>query len=1296
MKRFSSLKRFLSGILIAVIIANTVPTAGANAEEQAEVYPYTIFAASADDAAITIRAENFTLNGIIATNGTLVSTGTVHINGKSIEKQGESMRYIFNQIDKLCFNSNNVEEYLTDYTLEKLNIDILTPTKIQGELNFMGNMNVSTAIRSLGNMNLEGDVINADKAVICSKYGDINIVSGSVNLNGLIYAPFGCVNVKAQNLNLNNAVVIADRVVFDCPNINANDSVDTRLFVGSNTEKLDIPFDEWRYMGDNNENCCPDFFEDPANWTYLFDTDRDGLPDPLEIALESNIHMIDSDSDGLDDYYEVIVLLTNPVSSDTDLNGIQDYDEDFDRDGLSNGEEYLIGTEPEIKDTDRDKLVDGDEINIYDTNPLLVDSDADDISDGDELVLNTDPNEVSENTRDSFTKTFKASDFGYADDELIPDVEFTADATGIMTFNMEYRYSDLVFNPMTPGYLAGGVNLSSEGEFGEATLKYYIPDEMLDSKDFEPAIYYFDEENMCLKELDDTTRKGNVLSASLEHFSTYAIMNKKAFDKKFSDKRNLLRYLPLSDDRYNTRKADTDVVFVIDDSGSMDYNDENNERKKSTSDFISSMPATDCLGIVSFTASEPRTLLPLTVANESGKEKAKAALDNLENSWTGTDGSKGLREGIDMLVQSHDDNAKCVIFITDGSDTNCSYNYDSLIKTAQNNGITIFTIGLKNYVNGTLLRKIATQTDGRFFEIHDFNQLNDCYEKIRDLTIDYITDTNDDGISDYYTWKICSGQMTDGFGNEILPFGNPYDISESGIEYNTLKNNVQIFEAFKRNAEYLYNRVQESDDFDNDGIKNGQEIKIANNNEKCYVRTFSSPDCRDTDSDGISDYDEYYKYKTSRNQFTAVCTFEQYNRLTYHDYYIASIYKNQYLSGNIMNQVGMAVSKLYARNPRHDIYVKEVSNALAKLYASYTDREYRDSLTYSTLNSAKNYMNYVRTVYAANFNENLDKILTNNFRISEFYEAQRTFIDTKKAESKLEYCANLDQIHTWAKEFLQTTDLSKFETNYNLKTAALKDTRRGLKEAFDGKGARVLRAFDVCMILIGGAMEGLSTAEDYQNLQICTEFFSDSEEILTRIQGGTCNSCLSSVLEEIIPAIHDSKKSAQQQWLQILDSGAGELGFESLHTLVSWCGNVGAVIETAVALGTLTGIPETAQYAYQTCCSASMADCFAAEWEKDINERMEINSNGIHYSNENSGYADPQVIINYQRYVIVLRRESNECFIAMEESGAIPSLKQWINKNNISDAMQVRKELRFDFLKKLHCFIDARIYAFGQ
>lgn len=69
--------------------------------------------------------------------------------------------------------------------------------------------------------------------------------------------------------------------------------------------------------------------------------------------------------------------------------------DDVDGDGLTNDQEAAIGTNARKADTDGDGLSDGDEVNIYHTNPLLVDTDGDGMSDGDEIAAGTDPNSNS-------------------------------------------------------------------------------------------------------------------------------------------------------------------------------------------------------------------------------------------------------------------------------------------------------------------------------------------------------------------------------------------------------------------------------------------------------------------------------------------------------------------------------------------------------------------------------------------------------------------------------------------------------------------------------------------------------------------------------------------------------------------------------------------------------------------------------------------------------------------------------------------------------------------------------------
>ena len=153
MKQITKFKRLLSGVLSAVITISAIPFTSATAEDSNEPYPYTMFAASSDEGAIIVNADNFCVNGNVATNGTIVSSGNVNINGSRTENAEESMIYIFNKIDNQYFSASNVDEHDEDYTLDEMNININVPTEVQGKATLTGNININTALKALEDPN---------------------------------------------------------------------------------------------------------------------------------------------------------------------------------------------------------------------------------------------------------------------------------------------------------------------------------------------------------------------------------------------------------------------------------------------------------------------------------------------------------------------------------------------------------------------------------------------------------------------------------------------------------------------------------------------------------------------------------------------------------------------------------------------------------------------------------------------------------------------------------------------------------------------------------------------------------------------------------------------------------------------------------------------------------------------------------------------------------------------------------------------------------------------------------------
>jgi len=140
--------------------------------------------------------------------------------------------------------------------------------------------------------------------------------------------------------------------------------------------------------GDTDGDTMPDGWEyfygfDPNDADdALLDEDEDGLQNSLEYLVGSNPLLVDTDADGLSDGDEVLIHGSNPVNPDSD------------NDGLFDGVEIQLGTNPNDVDTDGDNMPDSFEVlDMYGNlrpigerlNPLDP-TDADEDFDGDGLT----------------------------------------------------------------------------------------------------------------------------------------------------------------------------------------------------------------------------------------------------------------------------------------------------------------------------------------------------------------------------------------------------------------------------------------------------------------------------------------------------------------------------------------------------------------------------------------------------------------------------------------------------------------------------------------------------------------------------------------------------------------------------------------------------------------------------------------------------------------------------------------------------------------------------------------------
>lgn len=561
------------------------------------------------------------------------------------------------------------------------------------------------------------------------------------------------------------------------------------------------------------------------------DADNDGLPDYMEMVLGTNLNNKDTDSDGLPDGYEVLTLGTDPLKADTDGNGVKDSDEDADGDKLTNLEEYKLDTSPINPDTDGDGLNDYEEVYTYHTDPLNADTDGDGLSDGKEINFNYNPNLFDEKV-DVFVEN-KTDD-----EKVIPSVTIN----GISPSQAE----DLSINPVDdfvlldeniPGSIGKAFDFSMEGVFDTATITFSFNSELLKLDNFKPCIYYYNEDTQLLEELPDQTIKDNTVSVNTTHFSKYILLNKYSYDEVWKED------IRKPSENYNNM----DIVFVVDISFSMSYNDPEYIRKTVTNGFVNNLRNGDRAALVTFRKNAE--IKQKLTDNKNDIVNAVNVLHNDDgyNDFSGTNGSLGLYTAY-KLFDDKVNTDKVIIFLTDGEDTEITYDYNNIISQAADNNICIYTIGLGSSIDGNLLKMIASKTHGKYYKSDVATDLITDFDAIFNEYTDYYTDSNNDGISDYFTALMCSGVLVTGTGKKLF----------QGIPMS---------------------EIQKNSDYDNDGIKNGDEVKVIfdSKHKKVYLKVISSPVENDTDKDGVKDNIDQNKLKKDIYENGAVV----YNNLVY-------------------------------------------------------------------------------------------------------------------------------------------------------------------------------------------------------------------------------------------------------------------------------------------------------------------------------------------------------------------------------------------------------------------------------
>ena len=403
-----------------------------------------------------------------------------------------------------------------------------------------------------------------------------------------------------------------------------------------------------------------------------------------------------------------------------------------------------------------------------------------------------------------------------------------------------------------PGYLGSAVNVNYDKDFKNTKLglKFYV--NSLDS-DSVPTIYHYNKKTQIFKPIE-TQVIGDMAYANINESGAYTVIdknkqdevNKLATDYVINDVEDEKITSPL-----NTKNKGRSIVFAIDSSGSMVWNDKGNLRLSLTKKLLAQLDKNhDRVSILDF---DDTINIKKSLTNNI--DDALLDVDKIDSSG-GTDIYNAIKESIELL-KSESNNKKYIFLLTDGDDYS---SYDEVISEAIKNNINIFTIGLGK-INQNKLAKLANDTGGKFYFAKKSEELPEIFDQFDNDIKQKELDVNKDRISPYYTREILKGKLHLSTGKESPYFKIQIAAAREKIskEYNIQSANIEEINKKIDNLNDEYIESLFAKDYDNDNLVNGNEVRPEKHLDgKAFLYVLSDPEKADTDGDGITDDKDGY------------------------------------------------------------------------------------------------------------------------------------------------------------------------------------------------------------------------------------------------------------------------------------------------------------------------------------------------------------------------------------------------------------------------------------------------------
>ncbi len=185
-----------------------------------------------------------------------------------------------------------------------------------------------------------------------------------------------------------------------------------------------------------------------------------------------------------------------------------------------------------------------------------------------------------------------------------------------------------------------------------------------------------------------------------------------------------------------------DLVFVIDNSGSMKKNDPKFEIRQAIQDFVIVLPRQSRVGMVLFDENVRLLHRLRIISNPRVQKQFISSLEKIDYTGRYTDSPNGIERALyELKTNGRTASRKVLVFLTDGQvtigdkDKNrqlTQWLKQDLTHELKQLGIRIYGVAFTDDADFSMIQSLASRTEGEYFRARDASQIAFAFARIRD------------------------------------------------------------------------------------------------------------------------------------------------------------------------------------------------------------------------------------------------------------------------------------------------------------------------------------------------------------------------------------------------------------------------------------------------------------------------------------------------------------------------------------------------------------------------------------